>query len=193
MTYEVIVLGGGPAGLSAALTLADMEYKTLVIEDGRSQMKQAYVTTYLGLEDYEGHNLLDIGRKQLERRNISILSERVINIKYLDDHIVIETNSGLYSTQYVILCCGQGSGMKLAELANVKLITNDEPFTKMKVDTNERGLTSHPNVYAAGICAGTSSQAIIAAGNGAQVALNLISSDNKERVHSHRSISQTKK
>lgn len=43
-------------------------------------------------------------------------------------------------------------------------------------------------IYACGTCAGIPSQAIIAAGNGAQVALNLISDLIGKRVHHHKVI-----
>ncbi|MEC2393467.1 hypothetical protein COM64_20455 [Bacillus toyonensis] len=188
MTYDVIVLGGGAAGLSAALFLGDMKYNTLVIEDGRSQLKKALISNYLGMQEFEGTTLLDVGKKQLEQNDVNVVSDRVIKIIYFNNYIEIETENGKYLTNELILCCGQGPGLKLAELANVELISNDEPFAKMKIKIDEYGLTSQPRVYAAGICTGTSSQAIIAAGHGAQIALNIISAREGRRVHNHQSI-----
>ncbi|MFD2169974.1 FAD-dependent oxidoreductase [Tumebacillus lipolyticus] len=186
--YKVIVLGGGPSGLSAALLLADLGYQTLVLEDGRTQMGRAYVTNYLGLDEFEGPQLLEKGRQQVEQRGVEIRSERVTAIDEQEDHLLVTTAAGQHRAESILLCCGQGPGMELAKLANVELVEHDEPFTKLKVAIDERGRTSRKNVYAAGICAGTSSQAIIAAGHGAQVALNLISEQAGERVHIHRTI-----
>ncbi|MGB8954351.1 MAG: FAD-dependent oxidoreductase [Tumebacillaceae bacterium] len=189
MKYDVIVLGAGPAGLSAAMFLHDKELSTLVIGDGRTMMKSAWVGNYLGIrQPFLGTDLLETALKQVrEDRGVPVRSETVTAIKYHDEDIEVITEQGVYSSSQLILANGQGPGFEIAELAEVELADNGEPFVKMKIKIDDRCRTSKKNVYATGIAVGISSQAIVAAGHGAQTALNLISDRVGKRVHVHQS------
>lgn len=187
--YEVIVLGAGPAGLSAAILLGDKQVKTLVIGDGRTQMKSAWVENYLGFEEaFVGSDLLEIGKRQIGKRQIPLLEEQVTEIVHGDNGITVRTEGGEYSAEYLILASGQGATIGTGEVAGVEMVENDEPFTKVKIKIDDRCRTSLRNVYATGISVGIASQAIIAAGHGAQTALNLISDREGKRVHHHQGL-----
>ncbi|MFD2169978.1 NAD(P)/FAD-dependent oxidoreductase [Tumebacillus lipolyticus] len=187
MKYDVIVLGAGPAGLSAAMFLHDKEINTLVIGDGRTMMKSAWVSNYLGVrEPFLGTDLVETALKQVqEDRGVTVLNETVTAIEYGEAEIKVVTEQGTYLAEQLILASGQGPGFATAELAGVELLENDEPFTKKKIKIDDRCRTSQKNVYATGIAVGIASQAIVAAGHGAQTALNLISDRVGNRVHVH--------
>ncbi|KEO80861.1 NAD(P)/FAD-dependent oxidoreductase [Tumebacillus flagellatus] len=188
-TFDVIVLGAGASGLSAAIMLGDKNLSTLVIGDGRSQMNMAWVENFLGFEEpVVGSHILEIGRKQVAKRGIEVLDLQVTEIVHTDDLVTVKTESASYSARKLILASGQGPLIATAELAGVELVENDEPFTKMKIKIDERHRTSLSNVYATGIATGCASQAIVAAGHGAQTALNLISDLEGKRVHHHQGI-----
>lgn len=187
--YDVIVLGAGASGLSAALLLGDKNISTLVIGDGRSQMNMAWVENYLGFEEaLVGGSILEIGRKQVAKRGIEIVDDKVVEIVHSEAEIRISTETGTYLTKQLILASGQGPLLATAGLAGVEMVDNDEPFTKQKIKIDDRSRTSLPNVYATGIAVGVASQAIVAAGHGAQTALNLISDLEGKRVHHHQGI-----
>ncbi|PWK07886.1 pyridine nucleotide-disulfide oxidoreductase [Tumebacillus permanentifrigoris] len=169
--------------------LADKDVNTLVIGDGRSMMKSAWVGNYLGIrESFLGANLLETALKQVqEDRGVTVLNETVTAIVYAEDEIRVTTEQGTYLSSQLILANGQGPVFGTAELAGVEVIENDEPYVKQKIKIDDRCRTTRRNVYATGIAVGVASQAIVAAGHGAQTALNLISDRVGNRVHVHQS------
>ena len=68
-THEVIILGGGLAGLSAAIYLGRSRRETLLIHTNRSMAKwEADVQNYLGFPDgIAGEDLLARGMEQIVR------------------------------------------------------------------------------------------------------------------------------
>jgi thioredoxin reductase (NADPH) len=68
--YDVIVIGGGPGGLSAALYASRAKLKTLVLDKSKTAGSLAYaslIENYPGLEKpMTGGELLDVFRKQAE-------------------------------------------------------------------------------------------------------------------------------
>src|SRR4029079_631531 len=71
-TREGVVIGGGIAGLSAAIYLGRAQRDTLVIDSGHSMAKwEPVVENYLGFaEGVSGQDLLTEGRKQAERYEV---------------------------------------------------------------------------------------------------------------------------
>lgn len=69
---EVVVIGGGIAGLSAAIYLGRAQRDTLVIDSGHSMAKwEPKVENYLGFpKGVDGEELLKFGRKQAERYDV---------------------------------------------------------------------------------------------------------------------------
>jgi thioredoxin reductase (NADPH) len=183
--YDVIIIGAGAAGLSAALYFAKAEMKALVIGDGRSQLNMAWLNnTYLGLEPATGEKLIDIGLKQIAELGVPTVEEKVVEVQRQEDLYVLMTEEGnQYGCEYLLLA--GGAPMTNGHAFGVELEDCPEPRMKKQIKTDERGRTSLPNVYAAGVAAGVSSQAIIAAGHGAQVAINIISDKQGQRYVKH--------
>ena len=73
----------------------------------------------------------------------------------------------------------------LAEAAGIATKPGTEPRVKTVVAADATGRTSVSGVWAAGACAGTSLHTIITAGDGAKVAINVISELNGERYVDH--------
>ncbi len=67
-TYDVVVVGGGAAGLSAALTLSRARRSVLVVDAGEPRNAPAgQVHNYLGREGTPPGELYGIGRAEVER------------------------------------------------------------------------------------------------------------------------------
>lgn len=106
--YDVIIAGGGPAGLSGALVLGRCKRKVAVFDTARprnrfSKMMHGFLTRD-GIEPLE---FLKLARKDLKRYNIDLKSEEIISAKRLDQCFQIETNKGnTYHSKKFLLTTG---------------------------------------------------------------------------------------
>jgi thioredoxin reductase len=78
-----------------------------------------------------------------------------------------------------------GASVALAEAAGIVTADGTEPRIKRIVVVDGEGRTSRPGVWAAGTAAGVSVHTIITAGDGARVAINLLSERKGERHVDH--------
>lgn len=78
-TREVIIIGGGIAGLSAAIYLGRAQRDALVIDSGHSMAKwEPVVGNYLGFpEGVSGEDLLKFGREQAEVHDVRFASDEI--------------------------------------------------------------------------------------------------------------------
>ncbi|MEN8443719.1 MAG: FAD-dependent oxidoreductase, partial [Cyanobacteria bacterium J06555_13] len=90
-----------------------------------------------------------------------------------DDKFLVITLEDSYTADYVILATGQ-TPLKFLDLP-VDIVDGVQPFVKQNIVVSGEGETSVPNVFAAGVVAGHPSQAIVAAGDGARIAVHVIS------------------
>src|SRR4029078_5839635 len=88
---EVVVVGGGIAGLSAALYLARAQRDTLVIDSGHSMAKwEPEVENYLGFpQGVDGENLVKSGRKQAERYGAEFVVDTVKEVSSENDAFLL--------------------------------------------------------------------------------------------------------
>ncbi|VTR77014.1 NAD(P)/FAD-dependent oxidoreductase [Cellulomonas hominis] len=80
--YDVLVVGGGAAGLSAALTLARARRRVLVVHDGTPRNKPAaHMHAYLGLDGLPPGELLARGRAEVEGYGGEVVEDRVVDAR----------------------------------------------------------------------------------------------------------------
>ena len=108
--YDVIIIGSGPAGLSAAIYAKRAALDTLVIEksplSGGQILNTYEVDNYPGLPKISG---IELGQKMREHANqqqISFVTESVKEIISEDDVKRVVTNKNTYETRTVILAMG---------------------------------------------------------------------------------------
>ena len=118
--YELIVVGSGPGGLSAALTGACYKLKTLVLESasaGGALMNNypwKIVDNHLGFKDLNGMECAEILVRHVRDEGVEIKeNEAVEDIKRVDDGIMVETTKNKYSAKAVVLAIGLGTPFKL--------------------------------------------------------------------------------
>jgi thioredoxin reductase (NADPH) len=105
--YDVIMVGSGPAGISAALYTARARMKTLVIGAGEGSLAKAdMIENYYGFaEPVPGGRLLADGRRQAQRLGAELVTGQVVNIGY-DGEFTVKTNESDYRARAVILATG---------------------------------------------------------------------------------------
>lgn len=108
MIYDCIIIGNGPAGISAALYTIRSNMKTLVIGTGDSTLKKASeIENYYGFsEPISGEKLINEGEKQLKRLGGTILDEEVIGIDK-ENVFHVKTAKNEYQAITVLIATGQ--------------------------------------------------------------------------------------
>jgi thioredoxin reductase (NADPH) len=105
---EVIVIGGGIAGLSAAIYLGRAQRDTLVIDSGHSMAKwEPVVGNYLGFPDgVSGEDLLTFGKQQAEAHDVRFTSDEIREITPRDGELVLRGKSREYRAKRLLLATG---------------------------------------------------------------------------------------
>ena len=110
MVYDVIILGSGPAGLSAAVYAQRARFQTLVIEEkpmSGGQILDTYeVDNYPGLPGITGFELGQKFRAHADQLGAEFVNEQVKEIQVEDDTKVVITNKAAYQTKALILATG---------------------------------------------------------------------------------------
>ncbi|UVI33212.1 FAD-dependent oxidoreductase [Paenibacillus spongiae] len=181
--FDIIVIGAGPAGGSAALFTAKAGKKTLLIDSDQSVTRKAWVKNHYGLAEVNGPDLVEIGKQQAQSFGAELVMTKAVSIAKTDDGLRVETESGSYEAKHVILATGFFND--LAESSGITTKPGTEPRVKTIIDTDASGRTNVEGVWAAGTIAGVSVHTIITAGDGAKVAINVISELNGERYVDH--------
>ena len=106
--YDVIVIGKGPAGLSAAVYTARANLKTLVLgKDGGSLEKAGEIENYFGFgQPVSGSQLLLSGREQATRLGAVLLDDEVTSVDFGNGYVV-RTQSGEYEAPAVLIATGK--------------------------------------------------------------------------------------
>ena len=185
MAYDVAVVGGGPAGASAATFTARAGLQTVVIDADAGMTRRAMVNNHLGFpEGVTGPELVDSGKAQAQHAGAEVVAGKVVSLDKSGEGFTLKTEDGKsYDASQVILTLGANA--ELAKNAGVRTKEGTEPRIREIIDTDAQGRTSVPGVWAAGTIAGVSVHTIITAGDGARVAINLISDNKGERHVDH--------
>ncbi|MEK7068142.1 MAG: FAD-dependent oxidoreductase, partial [Patescibacteria group bacterium] len=109
--HDVVIIGAGPAGLSAAIYAVRKNLKTLILtEDLGGQITEAHVVeNYLGIPEISGVDLIERFRDHAKKFKIEI--KEGINIKkieFLDPaSFAIVTDQGNFSGKTIIVTTGK--------------------------------------------------------------------------------------
>ncbi len=108
--YDVIIIGGGPAGYTAALYAARSQMSTLVIEKmsaGGQMALSAFIENYPGFE--EGIDGFELGMKmqaQATNSGAITVNQEVKRVELSGKDKIVETNKQSYTTKTVIVATG---------------------------------------------------------------------------------------
>ncbi|MCR8643211.1 FAD-dependent oxidoreductase [Paenibacillus sp. N1-5-1-14] len=183
--YDIIIVGAGPAGASAAIFSAKAGLKTLVLDNDKGMTKRAWIENHYGVMEIDGPSMVELGKKQALKFGAEIVETKVTFVGEAEagEGLVVETEGGNYEAKHVILATG--AIPELAENSGLTIVDGTEPRIKFVAEVDEFGRTSTPGIWAAGVAAGVSVHSIITAGDGARVAINVISEIKGQRYVDH--------
>lgn len=105
--HEVIIIGSGPAGLSAAIYTSRGGAKTLVLGCNPKVAGEYVIDNYFGFpEPILGKDLIARGIRQAEKFGATIKCEKVVAIHQQEKFFEVKTTANLYSSQTIILATG---------------------------------------------------------------------------------------
>ncbi len=105
--YDVIIIGKGPAGISAGLYTKRAGLETLIIgKDLGALSKADKIENYYGLESFQtGEQLAQNGIQQAKQLGINIITDEVVDIK-LENNFKSATRKEIFESKAVILATG---------------------------------------------------------------------------------------
>lgn len=107
MVYDVIIIGSGPAGISASIYAKRRKLSVLIISKGNGALeKTEKVDNYYGFpKGISGKELYNNGVNQAKELGIEIIEDEVVSLNYLENFEVDTVNSN-YKSKSVILATG---------------------------------------------------------------------------------------
>ncbi|WP_339751270.1 NAD(P)-binding domain-containing protein [uncultured Winogradskyella sp.] len=186
MIFDVLIIGGGAAGLSCALVLGSAKDKAfakekkvaIITHQKTSHLQNALFNNVLGLAPGTlGRDVLKDGKQQLNDLypHVTLLeNEKVTAIKKHSEGFVVTTNKNTYQSKIVIIAVGYTSLITIKGLGNY---IETHPRAAVEKDRIWLKNTDHlieDNLYVAGTLAGWRSQFAMACGSGSQVATDIL-------------------
>ncbi|MFC4986205.1 NAD(P)/FAD-dependent oxidoreductase [Saliphagus infecundisoli] len=174
---DVLVIGGGPAGLSTALFTAKNGLETTVFDTDDTWMHKAHLFNYPGIGSIDGSNYMATLREQVDDFGVVRHQDtEITSVSTTDDEFLVTSDDDEYTADYVVLATG--ANRDLAD--DLGCAFSDEGV----VDVDVTMETSVEDAYATGAMVRTEEwQAVISAGDGAAAALNILTKEKGEHFH----------
>ncbi len=181
---DVIVIGGGVAGLQAGVFTAKNGEETLVLDSGESLVLNTSNIQNLITEDsIAGNEVLKRGKEKLEKFGGEFKEEEVKTLERSDSGFRVETNASQYDSDYVVIASAGNHDFIELDLDYEEGVEGPYMMDEhIKTDDSNKAAEG---VYAAGLANTWEYQTSTAIGDGAKAAVNLLSEINGEPFTDH--------
>lgn len=185
-TIDVLIIGGGAAGMSCALILGSAKNKafaenkkiTIVMHQKASALTNGVFNNILGMPTgTTGVEILEGGKKQLANTYphvTQIEKEKVLKVLKINDSFMVSTNKNEYQANNIVVAIGASNLFKIEGLMQYIEPHHGLPAAKQRIQLKNKDHLVANGIYVAGVLAGWRSQFSIAAGSGAQVATDIL-------------------
>jgi thioredoxin reductase (NADPH) len=120
--HDVLIIGGGPAGIAASIQLKRYDIESLIVEKntlGGLLREANLVENYLGFpEGISGESLANIFKKQIEDYKIKVVYETVISLNFENQLFVVKTDNSIHYSKIVIIASGTNPKISPYEIDN---------------------------------------------------------------------------
>ncbi|MFH8658833.1 NAD(P)/FAD-dependent oxidoreductase [Streptomyces afghaniensis] len=105
--YAVVVVGGGTAGLSAALVLGRARHRTLVVDAGEPRnAPAAHMQGYLSRDGMPPAEFLAAGREEIARYGVELVRDRVVEVDKSEDFAVVLAGGRTVRARRLVIATG---------------------------------------------------------------------------------------
>jgi len=194
--YDVVIVGGGVAGISCGVTLASAtnkfewakDKKYLILDDGCSDLEKASLFNVPGFEyGISGKKAMVQMREHLSHfESIEQQNGKVVSISGKKDDFTIKTTTQEYKAKRVVLATGMHSFD--IEGISVDVQPHDKVLKPNKIKLSHNDNRVMDGLYVAGLLSGVKTMYLIAAGDGTKVACDIFEEWTGKMAVSHDSI-----
>lgn len=186
MIFDVLVIGGGAAGMSCALVLGSAKKSSfaseknigIVLHQRSSALENAKFYNVLGLKPgTTGKEILESGMAQLTDTYphiIQIKHEKVLLVNGEKNNFTVGTNKNTYQAKTVVVAVDASNLFQIEGLMEWVIPHENIPAIKEKIQLKNVKHLIKEGLYVAGVLSGHRSQFAIACGSGAQVATDIL-------------------
>ena len=108
-TKDIIIIGGGPSGISAALTAIRRGKSVLIVSSGKESnllYKAPEIDNYPGLPHITGREILEIFEKQAQDAGAEIINGRALSVGKIGEEFGVAVEADFYMAKSVIIASG---------------------------------------------------------------------------------------
>lgn len=197
MDFDVLIIGGGVAGMSCALLFGSAEKLLfakdkkigIIIHQRSSSLQNAIFNNVLGITpNTTGKDILKNGKKQLQdlyTKVALIENEKALCVEKKPESIIVYTNRNSYSASKIVLAVGP-KNFDIKGLEKYTELHSKLPPEKQRTQLKNINHIVDDGIYVTGVLAGLRSQFAIASGSGTIVATDILSewnNGNLVKVH----------
>lgn len=183
----VIVIGGGVAGLQAAVFTAKAGEDTLVLDTDESLVyNTSNIQNLIGHDSIGGHELINQGQEKLDTFGGELREEEVEKVERTDDGFKVTTSEDEYESEYVVLAsAGNHEPFEPLDLEYEDGVEGPYMMDEHVKTNGHNRAEGTEKVFVAGLTNTWEYQTSVAIGDGAKAGVNLLTHKYEEPYEDH--------